>query len=426
MLLAVAVAGIACHASGPLIPEVGVSGMGSAGAYVARAEDNSALFHNPAGLAKLTKGELTFSMQFAAQRSTYANIGQTTWYSDKSAEAFPSIIVNKTFGRFGLAAGRTPTSFYELEWKSPTYPGRFGATGSKFEAETISLGGSFAITKQWAVGVAWRSNDLDVQYQRAWNRAVDDGFGDLAFYEVNETRSMSGNGDQFVLGIQYYRGRKFSAGLSFESGVDVDVDGARSFSLSPGFDADRRFTTDFAAMFEDGDARTRVWLPQRINVGAAFRTTIRTRVEVNLGREDWSDWVSSDYELTGAPSGQESITREFDEITTFRVSGDFQQRKALLWRLGLASRNSVVSTQNLEPSFPDADQFLIAGGVSYSRGDWVFEAAYMYVQYRDRKVRNLEFIPVDTPPDYVSPTGENGVFETQRHHLNLGVRWRFD
>ncbi len=414
-------------ASGFGLPEVGMSGMGSAGAYVARAEDNSALFYNPAGLAKLKKGELTFSMQGALQRSSYSNIGQTTWRTEPTTDLFPSFIINKTFGRFGLAVGRTLTALYETEWLSPTFPARFSGTGSRFEAQTLALGVSYAITSKWAVGLSARTTDVDYLYSTRLNRMIDDGFGDADFYEVDEDRSMSGSDAGFSLGLQYYQGRKRSFGLSYESGTEIDVDGSRSFKLAPGFEDDTRYSNHFASQFSDGEVTSKVWLPQRLQVGFATRVTIRTRVEADLGWEDWSDWKQSRFDFSGSiPAGGSVLQRDLKDVYSVRVSGDFQQRKALLWRIGLASQSAVVPTNAFEPTLVDSDKFLITGGVSISSGSFVFEFAYMYEQYRDRDIDDIEGVPSNLGPDFFMSTGEGGVFETQRHHFNLGVRWRFE
>lgn len=399
--------------------------MGSAGAFVARAEDNSALFYNPAGLAKLKKGELTFSIQAALQRGSYSNIGQSTWRTESAQDVFPSLIINKTFGRFGLAAGRVMTGVWESEWLSPTYPGRFSSTGSSFEAQTLAFGGSFALTRYWALGMTLRSTDVDYRYARRLNRFIDDGAGGVSFFEVDESRNLSGDDTGFQLGLSYYRGRNRSFGLTYESGMEIDLAGDRAFALAPEFAGDQRFQAEYANLFSAGSVATTMWLPQRVNVGFATRVTIRTRLEANIAWEDWSEWEQSVFTFEGSAQPH-VIDRQFRDVFAFRVGGDFQQRRALLWRIGIGTRRSIVPSNTFEPSFAESDQFMYTGGMSYTMGSFVLEAAYMYMQYRDREIRGLEYRASTEPPDYAVPTGASGFFENQRHHFNLGLRWRFD
>lgn len=413
-------------ASGFGVFENGMSPMGAAGAYVARAEDGSALFINPAGLAHLDRREIAFSLKFAFQGSHYSNVGQTIWGSDQKVDALPHFVFHDKVGRFAYGVGTTTSYFYDLDWNAAEdYPGRFLSTGSTFEGQEWSAGGAFEVTERISLGASLRYIQNQYDISRRLPREIDDGLGGTLIYEVDERVHGDGDAVGFTLAGQYYKSRWFSMGFTYQSGTKVDLDGNRTFALATR-ETDARAMEAFAAGFAESNMQTQIWLPQRICMGVATKVTVRTRLEIDVTWDDWSDWKSSVF--TFGPDGSAGvweISRDMGDVFGLKVAGDFQHRKNLLWSMGLAMRRGVVDSADVEPSFPDADCFTYAGGVSYLVEQWIFQVAYVYQQYRDTTVVGQEFIVSTEHPDLIVSTGQRGLFETQRHHISLGVRRRF-
>jgi len=51
--------------------------------------------------------------------------------------------------------------------------------------------------------------------------------------------------------------------------------------------------------------------------------------------------------------------------------------------------------------------------------------AYAYNQFRDSSTSDQELEIDLTQPDYLSSNTQEGLFESQRHHIALGFRRRF-
>ncbi len=409
-------------ASGFGVYEQGVQSTGAAGAVVARAEDNSALFHNPAGLAKLPFQELSFSIRPSFSKSFYSNAGQSTFDSKGTIDALPSIFWSKPVGRFGIGVGTTTTNHYRLEWDEGDFPGRFRSRGSEFLTQDILAGVGFRLTDAWSIGLSYRYTMAQYDYDRVLNRPIDGG-ADPLFFETHEQIQTDGNGTGFIFGIQYYPGRKFSIGASYQSAVDLDLDGNSRFNQLTRLN-DQRAVDVFNNSFNGGTALTSLELPERIQVGIATKVTVRTRLEFDISREDWSGNQNQVIQLASGETVV--IPRQWEEVFSYRVNGDFQQRKALLWRIGMASVRRVMPADTVGPDFPDGDRFSYSFGVSYTYlRRYILEAALLYTQNRDRQVTNLDFVPSTETDDFVVPTGENGTFETQRWQFNLGARIRF-
>ncbi len=406
--------------------EQGAQGMGNLGAYTARAEDASALFHNPAGLAQLDTSEFTLSIRPLGSRSFYSNPGQSTWKSDPETNIVGNMFGSFRMGRLALGVGYYTSQYYKVDWVEEDFPARFLDKQNEFEAVEFSTGLAYRITDRFSVGAAYRFAQLDTLHSRVL--ALPLGASDPSLsYEVLESYSADGDGGGFTIGFQYYQNRRFSVGATWWSSIDIDLEGARSYELYSRLN-DVRAQNAFAQTFNGAPLTSSFELPERIAIGVSSRLTVRTRLELDISQESWSSNVATVYNTRDNDGNAEQLTipRNWDDSLTFRLAGDFQQRKALLWRAGIASVSGVVPGEAVSPYFPDHDRFLYSFGVSYTwRNKYILEAAWQYIQNRDRDTQNQEFLYNPNAPNNLSPNGQDGLYETQRSHFNFGVRIKF-
>ncbi|MCB9396475.1 MAG: outer membrane protein transport protein [Acidobacteria bacterium] len=398
----------------------GVSSTANGGAFVARAEDASALFINPAGLIRLDR-QITFSVALSDQRSSYSTPGKSVWDSEGEQSAFPFLAYQDRIGKFSFAVGTAVTHSYGHEFEDDDFPGRFLATGMTFEAREHVLGVAYQLPSKISVGVGIRSVQADMNWSRRRLGAFDIGLDQPQLYEVREGFDGSDSATGFSFGLQYYKSRRLNFGLAYQSPVSLSFSGDHSF-LQLTQTQIPAAAQRFGQQFQDGRFTSDFDLPAKISAGFTTRVTIRTRLELDV---DWEDWSRIEQQRFDSETGSVVVDRQFRDVATFRVAGDFQQKKALLWRLALASSRSIADQNAIEPSFPDADRFHYSFGVSYTFEKLTLEAAYQYVQYRDRQVSDQEQLISLEEPDYLYDTLQNGLYETQRHYLNLGVRYRF-
>ena len=424
-LVVAALAAAPLLGSGYGVAEQGVQGQGNAGAHIARAEDGSAMFYNPAGLANMKYSELSFSLVPVLTKSFYSNAGQTTSESEAQVDVLPTLFWNFKLGGLFLGLGTTTTQNHKVAWNSADFPGRYLSTGSEFRTQEYFGAVAYSLTDGLRLGATFRYAQSDFSLFRVQPRPIPSQ--SFLFYETGQKLSVDGDGFGATVGLQYSKSRRFSLGLSYQTAIDMDLDGRQTYSLLTRQD-DQRVQDAFGQTFRDGPVSTSFEIPERISIGVSSKVTVRTRVELNLNQERWSVVDRQVFESIDAQGNADSrvLDRRWDDALAIRLGGDFQQRKALLWRIGLASEEGIVPAQTLEPGFPDHDRFLYSFGVSYTWHErYIFEAAWLYVQYRDRNVTGQELVYADEPPDYSVPTGQGGLLETQRTHFNLGLRIRF-
>lgn len=405
--------------------EQGVQGQGNAGAFVARAEDGSALYYNPAGLAQLRFDEIALSARTAGSRSFYSNAGQSTYRSKLDAEALPSFFWNKRFERLGVAAGSTVSFEHQLNWQEPDYPGRYLFNKSSYRVYEHMLGLGIKLNESISVGGSLRYAQLEYGLGSTRPRPLDAAQPGL-YYEAQETYEGEGSGLGISLGAQYYSSHRFSIGVNYQSGIEIDTDGSRSFLLITRTD-DQRAQADFQTAYLGTSTRSTFELPQRLQLGINTRVTVRTRIEADISWDGWSSFDGTRIHTEDAAGQEEEVVipRDWKDAYSYRIGADFQHRKALLWRMGIASMGSVVPSQTLSTDFPANHQFMYTFGLSLTlKKKYVVEAGWQLIQTRDRVSRDKELIFDPNAPNFVSSTGQQGLFESQRIQIQLGLRVR--
>ena len=138
--------------------EVGARPIAMGGAFVAVADDATAIFWNPAGLARLPKSEVALS--------------HTEWLADMSFD-FAGIIL--PLGGFGtIGASITSLSMGEMEVRTVFYP---EGIGEKFNAQDLSLGVSYArnLTDRFSIGFNAKYISQKIWHMSASSFAFDVG-----------------------------------------------------------------------------------------------------------------------------------------------------------------------------------------------------------------------------------------------------------
>jgi hypothetical protein len=164
---------------------VGPRAAAMAGAYVSNANDASALFWNPAGIAAVKGNEL-----FASY---------TAWWAGMSVSQAAFVHSSEDIGSFGISMNLFTMGDMEVTTESEPE-----GTGQKFNAQDLMLGASFArrLTEDFSVGIT-----VKLVSQRIWNE--------------------SATGMAFDVGTQYRIGfRDLTIGMSMSNfGADMKYDG---------------------------------------------------------------------------------------------------------------------------------------------------------------------------------------------------------
>ena len=149
--------------------EVGSRAIGMGGAFVAVADDASAIFWNPAGLSRLEKNELTFT--------------HTEWLIDINFDFAGGILSLGDNGVIGISM--TALSMPDMEVRTVEEP---EGTGEMFSVGSMALALSYArnLTDRFSVGFNTKYIQEKIWHMTATSVAID--FGTLFITQFNDMR----------------------------------------------------------------------------------------------------------------------------------------------------------------------------------------------------------------------------------------------
>jgi hypothetical protein len=149
--------------------EVGSRAIGMGGAFVAVADDASAIYWNPAGLSRLEKSELTFT--------------HTEWLIDINFDFTGGILSLGSNGIVGLSI--TALSMPDMEVRTVEEP---EGTGERFSVGSMALGLTYArnLTDRFSIGFNTKYIQEKIWHMTATSFAVD--FGTLFITHFKDMR----------------------------------------------------------------------------------------------------------------------------------------------------------------------------------------------------------------------------------------------
>jgi len=384
---ALVVGSVGAHAGGLFIPGAGPQAQSRAGAFVAKADDTTAMFHNPAGFMKGTGtvvqigvNLVNMSLEFSRHGVYESPIGQNLSYdgqryptvSDNSKpaigiggfQAIPTIGVSTDFG---LQKKGIPIRFGFSIMAPQAYPERNFDKGYQFEGDIneapppqrYDVVTQEAATVLPSVAVAYQVNDkLDI------GARFSAGFAELkgstyVWGIANYKEWIARDGifdvdvkDNFVpafgFGLLYRPTTNLELGFSYSSSVEVHAKGTGVGTLGSdlGFGPDM---PDDVVPLEDFDGKPRCGgggtrealpacvdfsIPQTVHVGARYilrdgKGGEKADIEFDVKWENWADAsdifvaVDGKDELLGTRLNESIIRHNLIDSFSFRVGGSY-------------------------------------------------------------------------------------------------------
>jgi long-chain fatty acid transport protein len=333
----------------------------------AKAYDASTAFSNPAGMTRLNWNETDLSFTLVAPSSNFSGTntigGQITPGSQGGHYAQPFVIPS-VFAvwdtspdlKFGMAI--TAPFGARLAY-SQDFVGRYQSVVSSVSDVQISLAAAYRINEHLSIGGGPVIDFLSARLTQAVNLGPLSAFGD-------PTADFNGNtvGAGFTVGALYEFDGSFRAGIVYRSRIQPTLTGTQSIAFSPAIGAASP-ATGAALSASEGSASSRFSLPDSLNIGVYKQIDERWAVMADL---QWTDWSLVDtlaiLPVNHAPA---TVLPENWRNTWFgAVGASFRPIKKLLLQAGIGYDLSPVTDNNRTTRIPDANRFLVGGGVTYS------------------------------------------------------------
>ena len=315
-------------------------------ADVATAENPSAVYSNPAGLAQEKSATYENNLYVIAPSYSFTGTSGAATSANKKTfvtPAFFAAIPLQAMNGKELAVGLGLFSPFGLSSNWPdTSPFRTLATYNEIRYYTSSVSLAVPVTQTLTIGgsLEYNSNRVDL------NRGVGYTPGDRFHYVGN------GHALSYNLGFQWQPSTQHSFGLLFHSKTDFSINGQAH--LDP-------FGITYAGHAD--------WAyPENVSVGYSWRPTDLWNLEADY---DWTNWSRLKtvvlYSPTAAPT---ALPFNWTASHYINVGGTRRFDNGFFASAGVSYSSNSIPQSSFNPSLPDVSRYLYNVGGGYAYRHW--------------------------------------------------------
>lgn len=445
------------------ITELGARSAGMATAFTSIADDGSALYYNPAGIAFQKGTQFQFDtlvvvglFRFNPSSTPPGTVVPSNGYSGSVKPHFIPVgsmfftrRINPkwTFGfgafaPFGLSDNFT--NFHDGDPAVTKFPGRFAGTRGRLEEVWFQPTVAYRLTpnSSLAVGVAWVHTHLLLEQSFLNPRTDGLDFGketaDQIFPGVDPTQAArsiarllpegrsrvagTANSPGFNAGYLYkHTATKTNIGLMWRSAVVNHLHGLASFG----------FTSPYALQqFVDKDLLPKAFPTQKTTgsfvtpatyaVGVSNSAFFHSLISVDFRLQDYQRFrsIPLNFSETQATNPDVRTPAEkrlfFDFRNSYQIATGFERalNPKTVVRAGYMFDRSPVVDKSVGPVFPDANRNTFSVGASRTHGEMEFTLFYQAVKFVDRTTN------VDANANQFT----NGLYHNFAHLMGIGLR----
>lgn len=390
IVLSVLVLSQLSFASGFLIYEHGAAAMAMAGAFAALANDPTAIFYNPAGLAwvKGTQLSLGGTFIFPAGSLTLPNWPDPTFqkvYQLDQTFFPPHFYLSKSLGE-RLTAGIGVFAPYGLGTAWPVnYPLRYICTETSMQTLFINPTLSYKLSDNLALGfgVSYITSELSLDLVRlvtipeVWTGEV-----------PASLKKAKGDSVGFNAGLLYRRDR-LGVGIYWRSGFKVDYSGTLKL------DKMRVPALIQPYLPDSGEVTTSFRHPNIFGLGISYQASEKFLLALEGQYYTWNVYdryvIAVNYQ--GGGTEEETVEENFKNSIILRAGLQYLFRENLAFRAGLIYDQTPQPVESMDPTLPDASRVAFTLGFGYTKDRLKIDVGYQLELFSDRTSPNRDIYP---------------------------------
>jgi long-chain fatty acid transport protein len=340
-------------------------------AFIAQADNPSAVAFNPAGLAQLTGTEVNVQATLVNGFTDYTSpSGEETHNKDKW-QAVPSLFATTDMGFKDMAMG-IGVSFpngLSSEWGKDSFA-RYVDTYSDLIVADISPAFGMRVTDNLMIGGA-----VSLYYSKArLEKMVDLGLMYGAPGKMDAESKLEGDGTAWggTVGTIYKITPRHSVALTYHLPFTVHYKG----------------DFEVAAAGIRSDVETSMDFPAVVVAGYAFKPVEKWTLEFDV---DWTDWKQTrDITVHFDTPGMSDVSQQQDLKNTvaYKLGAEYKYSDKIALRAGYIYNQNATPDSTWRPSLPDTDTHFFTGGIGYKAGAVTVDAALQFVYYETRRINN--------------------------------------
>ena len=377
--------------SGFALFEVGGRAGAMAGAMTAVADDPSALFWNPAGMAFQTDDgiKLMFGTTLIAPEQTF--YGESPYPGD----GYTAEQVEQIFYPVHLYLGipvndRLEVSFSLMnpfglgtEWEDD-FLGRY--ISKKADLMVFDLGVSMAYRLSdnvaFGIGVDYMTSTIELTRNVGLINPFNQRLTDVA--ELNLKSDGINSAWAWNAGLLIKLGAGFQLGASYRSEFTITGEGTGKFSQMPtGYPEFDAVLGTFLPFDENLPITASFVFPDFWNVGLSWQNEKWT-LSGQYGVMGWSAYQELPIIFPENPEFSSVIAENYEDAAQYRIGGEYRASQHVALQLGYLFDETGQPVESMSPLLGDGDRTSYTGGLSYYTDRFRFDLGLEYVKTEAR------------------------------------------
>ena len=354
------------------------------GAFVAVADDGSAVYYNPAGLTQIQGQSAEAGVLFLQTKIAHTNTSGTETSQHRGSVGPYLFLSMDKLRPFTFGLGVYAPFVRDSDFGSSSDP-NFGDQSAFTMRKDYSPVIAYQINPKLSIGTGLIIGEGKVKQR----------FSTGAGSPVVICDEADGYGFGGTVGLLYKVKDNLKVGAVYRSRMDVKFKGQRETISGAVTQQDSKFNYHF---------------PASAAIGIAYEPTDKLTLAFDV---DWTDW-SYLYEVVSKFESAEDSTTTLDSEDTvdYRLGAEFKINSTTSMRLGYSYMQAAFPSQWILPCKPDADNQAISLGLSKSLGNLKLGVMYEYLFTEDLDVDNNAY-------------SFNGRYKVEQHTVGLKAAYAF-
>lgn len=367
-------------ASGFGIYDANAKATGMGGAFIARADDASAVYYNPAGIAFLDGTNALVNLLPVQPHVTVSFGGEVD--SEQRWVVVPAMFLTKKIDD-RLAAGIGVFAPIGLGVQYPeNYPGNFISYRSMGLAAFIRPTLAYKVTDNLAVAAS-----LDIVYsQMKIDRKLPFSMMGMPIPGAVDNRvTVDGTGFGYSVSALYQAGEDFRIGAKYRACVEIDYEGDADFT-TPTF-GNPYMDGMMDQMFFDQAVTSGIDVPAEFTIGLYYKASDRLSFVADAAFTQWSsvDVIPMAHENSML---DQDWAMNWEDTWGFKFGAEYFLNEQIALRGGYTRDYSPIPAETLTPFAPDGDRHEFTVGIGYDGaenlwGQMFLDMAFRYIMIED-------------------------------------------
>lgn len=372
------------YAAGYYLPNQDAFATAKGNAFVATADNASAVFYNPAGLTQLDSLESQVGF-YSIMMGSEAKVRGVTDKADREVQVAPHLyLAGPVSDRISMGFSINSPFGLGTDWGRDT-PFSPVITEARLMYISGTAAVAYKVTDELSIGAGFSVNRADL--------TLEQGLGVPGSYLRFEGDDYGVSGS---IGVRWQPTERHAFGLNYTTKSTFDLEGRTHSNFLPGASADLDFMT-----------------PARAAVGYSFRPAKGWNIEANI---EWVDWDAlNTLTLRSATVGGEvAVPFEWKSSFIYEVGVSYTTESGYVFAAGYDYNSSAQPSEFFNPGVADADRHWLNMGVGRKgeANDWM--VTYQF-GFSDRTVNNATGVN----------SLANGKYEARHHALMFSWQHRF-